>query len=863
MAIEYSSRIIYALIPVLALIIIIPYGLQPAHAACSDPPGPDVDYSGCDLTSMNIDFNNLDLSGANLSGADISNLELRNVKLIGANLDHAIMDGVVIENANLTNAVLTNADAIGVNLQNGILTHADFTNAIVSRADFTNSDITFVNFSGADLTFADFTDAYVHNNIFDNNTQFGSAKFIRTDLSSSDLSGLDLSGLDFDGANFTGSNLAGTKLLGSTFTCSTTPSGQVCVNFNNANLSGADLTGATVNGATFVGTNLSGATLLCTGDPVCSSTDAVAPIVTPPPNQTSPAGNSLGAFVFYPAATATDNLGVVGQVLCSPSSGSQFPIGLTTVICSAHDAAGNIGTASFTVTVQDTTPPTVTVPSSITKEATGASGATVTYTVSATDLVDGNTPIVSCNPPSGSQFALGNTTVSCNTHDTAGNIGTASFTVTVKDTTKPLLIPPVSITTPALGPLTVLLNGLGTPTVSDAVDPHPTVTNNAPSGGFPPGSTTVTWTAVDSSGNVATATQLVTITVLGDIPTITAPPAVIVEATGPLTTVSLGTPTVSDAVDPHPTVTNNAPSGGFPIGNSTVIWTATNLAHNSQSASQSVTVKDTTPPTIIAPPVTAEATNPNGATVTYTVSATDLVDGTDAVTCSPPSGTSFGIGSTPVQCSAHDVAGNVRTVSFSVIVKDTTPPTITAPPAITIQATGPLTTVNLGTPTVSDIVDQSPTVTNNAPSGGFSAGTTTVTWAAKDSSGNVATALQIVTVIPKNTPGKITGGGQIEKGTNFGFEVKSYDGVHFTGNLEFNDKSPKIDLDSKSITGLFVDTSGKQGTFDGTATLNGKNGYTFHIYVEDNGEPGTHDVFKIQIFNSTGGQIYSNGGTIT
>src|SRR5574337_1291662 len=585
MAIEYSSRIIYALIPVLALIIIIPYGLQPAHAACSDPPGPDVDYSGCDLTSMNIDFNNLDLSGANLSGADISNLELRNVKLIGANLDHAIMEGVVIENANLTNAVLTNADAIGVNLQNGILTHADFTNAIVSRADFTNSDITFVNFSGADLTFADFTDAYVHNNIFDNNTQFGSAKFIRTDLSSSDLSGLDLSGLDFDGANFTGSNLAGTKLLGSTFTCSTTPSGQVCVNFNNANLSGADLTGATVNGATFVGTNLSGATLLCTGDPVCSSTDAVAPIVTPPPNQTSPAGNSLGAFVFYPAATATDNVGVVGQVLCSPSSGSQFPIGLTTVICSAHDAAGNIGTASFTVTVQDTTPPTVTVPSSITKEATGASGATVTYTATATDNV-GVVGQVLCNPSSGSQFALGTINVSCSAHDAAGNIGTASFTVTVKDTTPPTVTVPSSITTPALGPLTVLLNGLGTPTVSDAVDPHPTVTNNAPSGGFPPGSTTVTWTAVDSSGNVATATQLVTITVLGDIPTITAPPAVIVEATCPLTTVSLGTPTVSDAVDPHPTVTNNAPSGGFPIGNSTVIWTATNLAHNSQSASQ-------------------------------------------------------------------------------------------------------------------------------------------------------------------------------------------------------------------------------------------------------------------------------------
>ncbi|HZS74138.1 MAG TPA: post-COAP-1 domain-containing protein, partial [Candidatus Nitrosotalea sp.] len=155
-----------------------------------------------------------------------------------------------------------------------------------------------------------------------------------------------------------------------------------------------------------------------------------------------------------------------------------------------------------------------------------------------------------------------------------------------------------------------------------------------------------------------------------------------------------------------------------------------------------------------------------------------------------------------------------------------------------------------------------PTVTNNAPSGGFPVGTTTVTWTATDHSGNKATALQTVTIIPKNTIGKITGGGQIQKDVNFGFETNSPDGVHFTGDLEFNDKLQKINLHSKSITGLFVDINGKQGTFDGTATVNEKSGYTFHVYVEDNGEPGTYDVFKIQIFDSHGVQIYSNGGTI-
>src|SRR2546428_10150669 len=46
-------------------------------------------------------------------------------------------------------------------------------------------------------------------------------------------------------------------------------------------------------------------------------------------------------------------------VLCSPASGSTFPLGTTTVNCSAKDAAGNVGTASFKIAVQDTTPPTI------------------------------------------------------------------------------------------------------------------------------------------------------------------------------------------------------------------------------------------------------------------------------------------------------------------------------------------------------------------------------------------------------------------------------------------------------------------------------------------------------------------------
>src|SRR5262249_40887104 len=112
--------------------------------------------------------------------------------------------------------------------------------------------------------------------------------------------------------------------------------------------------------------------------------------------------------------------------------GSLFGLGTTTVNCTASDRAGNTSSALFHVTVQDTTPPSMTgVPSNQTVTTGNASGAVVNYTTpSASDLVDG--PVaVTCNPASGWTFRVGTTTVTCSATDTAGNTTTKSFTVTV------------------------------------------------------------------------------------------------------------------------------------------------------------------------------------------------------------------------------------------------------------------------------------------------------------------------------------------------------------------------------------------------------------------------------------------------
>jgi virginiamycin B lyase len=79
---------------------------------------------------------------------------------------------------------------------------------------------------------------------------------------------------------------------------------------------------------------------------------------------------------------------------------------------------------------------------------------------------------------------------------------------------------------------------------------------------------------------------------------------------------------------------------------------------------------DTTPPTIIAPnDVTVNATSPNGATVNYEVTASDDSDPHPTVVCNPPSGSTFVVGTTEVDCTATDASGNQATASFMVHVR--------------------------------------------------------------------------------------------------------------------------------------------------------------------------------------------------
>jgi len=89
------------------------------------------------------------------------------------------------------------------------------------------------------------------------------------------------------------------------------------------------------------------------------------------------------------------------------------------------------------------------------------------------------------------------------------------------------------------------------------------------------------------------------------------------------------------------------------------------------------TLPEPTPPELHLPAdITAEATGPGGAIVTYVATATDAIDTNVVVVCIPESGSLFPLGKTTVNCSATNSRNKTAHGSFHVMVVDTTPPVV-------------------------------------------------------------------------------------------------------------------------------------------------------------------------------------------
>jgi hypothetical protein len=424
-----------------------------------------------------------------------------------------------------------------------------------------------------------------------------------------------------------------------------------------------------------------------------------------------------------------------------------------------------------TLTLVDHTGPVVTTPGPVTAETESSAGTTVTYTEpTANDNLDPN-PSIECDAQSGDLFPVGQRTVSCTARDATGNTTTASFTVTVSlvDRTDPVLTVPGPITEETETPAGKIVSYSAT--ASDNLDSDPTVACNPSSGStFPVATTSVTCTATDNSGNTATKSFTVTITLVDRTdPVLTVPNAIAEETENPTGKTISYTATASDNLDPTPGVNCTPVSGSiFPVGATTVTCTARDASGNEATKSFAVTVVlvDRTAPTLTNVPgnVQREADGPLGSIVTYALpTATDNLDqGVLLASCNPASGSMFALGTTTVRCTATDAHLNVGGATFSVVVVDTTKPVLTPPGGRNVYATTPTgiprddpsldTFLNGGTAT--DIVDKSLPIGNDAPEF-LPLGATTVTFFTTDDSGNSDQGTATLTVFPMPPAGTV------------------------------------------------------------------------------------------------------------
>jgi hypothetical protein len=269
-------------------------------------------------------------------------------------------------------------------------------------------------------------------------------------------------------------------------------------------------------------------------------TDQTAPAFVSPMTLLTPANaagqveatSPAGAYVEYSMPGISDAVDANPTVIGMPASGSMFPIGTSEVTFIATDRFGNSASSTGNITVSDHTAPNIPpAPGSDFRiltplnmnghvEATSPAGAVVNYaTPQYTDIADPGSTILGV-PASGSTFPIGVTTITFIARDRYGNTAAYQYNVTVTDETAPSIITPMSLLTPvnAAGQV-VATSAAGAvvnykaPVVRDAVDLNPVVIGLPASGSvFPIGTTEVWFTTTDATGNTASYSELITVT---------------------------------------------------------------------------------------------------------------------------------------------------------------------------------------------------------------------------------------------------------------------------------------------------------------------------------------------------------------
>ena len=460
--------------------------------------------------------------------------------------------------------------------------------------------------------------------------------------------------------------------------------------------------------------------------------DTTSPVIFDPEHIVMEAINRENNSIMLNSPETTD----IQDVELSNDAPEVFPLGETIVTWTATDTSGNSASATQTISVIDTTIPIITIPADIQVEAISLDANVVEFdSAEASDKVE----ISSITNDAPEVFPLGETIVTWTATDTSGNSASATQTISVIDTTSPVIEQPESFSFEAINRVDNIFE-LSTIESSDNTEVA-LVSNDAPVS-FEFGTTIVTWTVIDISGNSSTLEQEIHV-IDTTIPIITTPADIQVEAISlDANIVEFDSAEASDKVEIS-SITNDAPEV-FPLGETIVTWTATDTSGNSASATQTISVIDTTSP-VIEQPVDVTVNAASKSINTISLDSISVIESISDVEITNNAPVYYEFGETIVTWTATDASGNSASATQTISVIDTSAPLLTIPQNIIVDAVNITNFVEVGLAIVEDIIDDSPTITNDAPEV-FPLGETIVTWTATDKFGNLSSATQTISV---------------------------------------------------------------------------------------------------------------------